>query len=204
MNYVASNPDATVTYTASDMCLHVHSDASYLSAPKARSRTGGHFFLSTHPNNTVADVQMLNGPIHVISKIIKFVTSSAAEAEIGASFIAAQESLPIITCLKQLGHKQPPVPIQVDNTTAVGFVYKTIKQKRSKAIDMRFYWLQDRCEQGQFRIYWSPGTNNIADYHTKHHPPSHHRKMRPTIFNNENIRILRFNGQPEIQILNRL
>ena len=109
--------------------------------------------------------------------------ASAAEAEIGASFIAAQECLPIIACLEELGHKQPPVPIQVDNTTAAGFANKIIKQKRSKAIDMRFYWLQDRCEQGQFRIYWAPGLQNVADYHTKHHPPSHHRKMRATIFN---------------------
>ena len=45
LNYVASNPNATLTYVASDMCLHVHSDASYLSAPKARSRAGAHFFL---------------------------------------------------------------------------------------------------------------------------------------------------------------
>ena len=127
LNYVASNTGATVTYTASDMCLHVHSDASYLSAPKARSRAGAHYFLSTHPNNKVSDVQILNGPIHVVSKIIKFVMLSAAEAEIGASFIAAQESLPIITCLEELGHKQPPVPMQVDNTTAVGFANKTIK-----------------------------------------------------------------------------
>ena len=127
LKYVVSNPDTTVTYTASDMCLHVHSDASYLSAPKARSRAGAHYFLSTHPNNKVSDVQILNSPIHVVSKIIKFVMSSAAEAEIGASFIAAQESLPIITCLEELGHKQPPVPMQVDNTTAVGFANKTIK-----------------------------------------------------------------------------
>ena len=102
--------------------------------------------------------------------------SSAAEVEIGASFIAAQEGVPIITCLQELGHKYPPVPIQVDNTAAVGFANITIKQKRSKAIDMRFYWLQDRCEQGQFNIYWAPGATNLADYHTKHHPPSHHRK----------------------------
>ena len=56
--------------------------------------------------------------------------ASAAEAEIGASFIVAQESLPIITCLENLGHKQHPVPIQVDNTSVVGFANKSIKQKK--------------------------------------------------------------------------
>ena len=67
--------------------------------------------------------------------------------------MAAQESIPIITSLEELGYKQPPTPIQVDNTTAVGFANREIKQKISKAIDMRFYWLQDRCDQQQIKIY---------------------------------------------------
>ena len=46
---------------------------------------------------------------------------------------------------------------------------------------MRFYWLQDRYNQGQFIIYWAPGSDNLADYHTKHHPLANHKKMRPTI-----------------------
>ena len=182
LNYVATHPDAKITYVASDMCLHAHSDASYLSAPKARSRAGGHFFLSTRQKQGDNPALVpINGPIHIISKIIKFVMGSAAEAEIGAGYMTAQDSIPIRTALEEMGHPQPPTPIQVDNTTAVGFANKTIKQKRSKAIDMRFYWLQDRCNQGQFIIYWAPGSTNLADYHTKHHPPAHHTKMRQTI-----------------------
>ena len=38
LNYAASNPEATIKYIASDMVLYVHSDASYLSEPKAHSR----------------------------------------------------------------------------------------------------------------------------------------------------------------------
>ena len=44
---------------------------------------------------------------------------------------------------------------------------------------MRFCWLKDRVEQGQFKIFWEPGDENWADYFTKHHPPSHHIKVRP-------------------------
>ena len=50
--------------------------------------------------------------------------------------------------------------MQVDNTTAIGFSTDTIKQKSTKAIDMRLYWILDRCEQGQYKIYWKPGYNN--------------------------------------------
>ena len=41
LDYAATHPDAVVTYKASDMVLVIHSDASYLSEPKARSRAGG-------------------------------------------------------------------------------------------------------------------------------------------------------------------
>ena len=40
LNFCATHSDAVIRYTASDMVLHVHSDASYLSEPKARSLTG--------------------------------------------------------------------------------------------------------------------------------------------------------------------
>eukprot|EP00536_Pseudo-nitzschia_multiseries_P009450 jgi/Psemu1/23220/gm1.23220_g len=66
--------------------------------------------------------------------------------------------------------------MKTDNNTAEGILNGTIKQKRSKAIDMRFYWLKDRAEQGQFNIFWEPGKHNLADYPTKHHAGSHHKK----------------------------
>ena len=48
-NYLATNPDATIRYTQSDMVLWVHSDASYLSCPKSSIRAGGMHFLSSKP-----------------------------------------------------------------------------------------------------------------------------------------------------------
>ena len=76
------------------------------------------------------------------------------EADIGASFINAQDSVPECTTIIEMGHPQPPTRIQVENTTANEFANKTLKQNRSKAIDMRFYWMQDRCSHQQFEIFW--------------------------------------------------
>jgi hypothetical protein len=45
LDYVATHPEATIRYHASDMILHIHSNASYLSVSNARSRLGGLFFL---------------------------------------------------------------------------------------------------------------------------------------------------------------
>ena len=69
--------------------------------------------------------------------------------------------------------------MRTDNSTANGILNKTFQQNRSKAIDMRFYWLVDRAAQGQFRIYWDRGNTNLSDYFTKHHPGLHHRRVRP-------------------------
>ena len=47
LNYCATHPNATVRYTASDMILHIESDASYLSESNARSRAAGYHYLSS-------------------------------------------------------------------------------------------------------------------------------------------------------------
>ena len=59
--------------------LAVHSDAGYLNETNARSRAGGHFFLSNdvkYPPNNRAILNIL--------QVIKAVLSSAAKAELGA------------------------------------------------------------------------------------------------------------------------
>jgi hypothetical protein len=49
LDYCHTNPDAGITCKASDMFLHLHSDASYNSEPGARSRSGGHLYLTNQP-----------------------------------------------------------------------------------------------------------------------------------------------------------
>ena len=173
LNYMASNPSPKLQFRASDMILHVESDAAYLVCPKARSRAGGFHYLSNK------DGTLMNSPIWVLPKVIKNVMASAAESEVASLFMKAQEAVSTRTCLIEMGHPQPATKMKTDNMTAQGILTGTIKQKRSKAIDMRFYWLKDRVEQGQFKIYWAPGDENWADYFTKHHSPTHHKKIRP-------------------------
>jgi hypothetical protein len=50
---LATHPDAAIRYHASDMILHIHSDASYLSVSNARSQLGGLFSLSTNPPSKI-------------------------------------------------------------------------------------------------------------------------------------------------------
>ena len=155
------------------MQLHVHADASYLSERKARSRVAGHFFMVKIGNGSFN-----NGPILTISTIIRHAMASAAEAELAAVFYSAQEAKKIRQLLSELGHKQQQTPITTDNATAHGLINGVMIPRKSKAMDMRFHWLQCRCAQQQFDFQWDRGPKNRADYLSKHHPPLTHTQKR--------------------------
>ena len=171
-----------LTYQESDMIIFFHSNASYLSKPKARSRAGGHFFMSsnvTNPHN--------NGAVLKISQLIKAVMSLAAEAELSALYINAREAVPLRQLLTEMGHTQPRTPIQTDTSTACGVINSNIQPQRTKAMDMRFHWLRCREAQQQFCFYWAPGKTNLGNYWTKHHCAAHHIEKRPTILTPQSI-----------------
>jgi hypothetical protein len=74
LDYLATHPDATIRYHASDMILHIHSDATHLLVSNARSRLGGLFFLG----NKTPNQDKLNGSILNVASVIKNVVASAA------------------------------------------------------------------------------------------------------------------------------
>jgi hypothetical protein len=194
LNYCATHPDAVIKYHASDMVLHIDSDASYLSLPKARSRVGGHHYLSdrsTNDHQAPTHSPTPNGVVHVVCQKLQPVVASAAESEVGGLFVNGQEATVLRTTLEDMGHSQPPTPIKTDNSTASGIANDTIKQRRSRAMEMRFYWIRDRVNQGQFLVYWRPGDNNKGDYHTKHHTAAHHQLMRSHYLHTKHSRYTR-------------
>ena len=156
------------------MVLAGHSDASHSSETNARSRAGGNFFMSN-----VDAILSNNGAILAISQIIKVIMSSAAEAKIGALCINCKEAIPARHTLEFLGHKQPPTPMQTDNTTALGVVNNNV-MKKLKSMDMKYHWLRCRKKQRQFCHYWLAGKSNNGDYVPKHHAPIHHQTTRST------------------------
>jgi hypothetical protein len=150
LNYCNTHPESKIRHHSSEMILHIHSDASYLSEDEATSRAGGLFYMG---NATKHQKKLTNGAILIINKVLKHVTSSAAEAEIGAVLLNAKEGAVLRTTLEELGHKQPATPMETDNTTTTGYSNGTIKQKRAKAMDVHFNWIKDRVTQGQFNVY---------------------------------------------------
>ncbi len=177
LDYLNTHEHATIRYVASDMILNVHSDASYLSEPRARSRIGALFFLGSNPKprNPIK----LNGSIHTVATICKFVVASAAEAELGALFSSCQEATILRLTLEELGHSQPATPVHCDNSTAVAIANNTVKKQRSRSMEKNFFWIVDQVARNNFNITWQPGKENLADYFTKHFNAKHHQTVCP-------------------------
>ena len=101
LDYVSAYLNDGIIYRASKMQLVAHSDTGYLNEPKARSRASTHIYLS---ENVL--IPTFNGAILIIAQIIKFVMSSAAEAELASLFITARKCTELRQTVLEMGcHK---------------------------------------------------------------------------------------------------
>jgi hypothetical protein len=159
LGYVSRHPNIGVRYYASTMILQLMSDASYLCRPKAKSVYGTVAYLG--------DSTTINGPVACKSKMINSILASVAEAELCGGFKLAQDAVQYRRTLHDLGYPQPATMLRMDNTVAIGLAEGNINARRSKAMDMRFFWLVDRVQKKQFKVAHISGCWNIADHFTK-------------------------------------
>ena len=180
LNYLATHPDAKVRFYATDMHLYLESDAAYLVLPRSCSRCAVYYYIGDRLQSST-NKPAINGAVHGLCKTTPNVVSSAAEAETGGIYHCACEAVPMIDALIKMVHPQDPngVLITTDNSTAYGILASTMRTKLSKTYDMRYHWIKDRILKKQFQLRWDKGSNNLADYFTKHHLPAHHMSMRP-------------------------
>ena len=157
------------------MILNIHLDASYLSERNARSRASGHFFLGwlPKPNEPIR----LNGAIHSLCNILKFVAASVAKAELGALFLNVKQDRIARLILEEIGHQQPPTTISCNNSTTCGIVNGIIKHHRSRSMEMQYFYVNDQVDNKQFEVEWNPGGETLGDYTSKHNEAKHHRDV---------------------------
>jgi hypothetical protein len=173
LQYISTHQNHGIRFHASSMQLQIQSDASYLCRPYARSVSGGFHYLGS--------LEFINGPFFCTSKMISCVVTSAAEAELGAAFQNAQKGAQFRNTLVELGYPQQPTTIMVDNTVAEGLAADTINAKRSKSMDVRFFWLRDRVKRLQFFMKHLKGRWNISDFFTKPLPRDKFEQFLPFI-----------------------
>eukprot|EP00804_Cyclotella_cryptica_P013681 CCRYP_016123-RA/>CCRYP_016123-RA protein AED:0.28 eAED:0.28 QI:0/0/0/1/0/0/3/0/318 len=155
------------------MILAAHSDASYLSESNARSRAGGHFFLSEndhYPTN--------NGAVLTISQIIKVVMSSAAEAELVRYISMPAKSFPCDTSFSKWATHNHPHRFKPTTLSPLAFA-----PKPWTCVSTGCVVVSTRNISGHTG---AAGATNLADYVTKHHPAIHHQAATwDTSYSNE-------------------
>ncbi len=177
LDYLATHPNATVHFHASDTILNIHPDALYLLEANTHSQACGHFFMGWRADPTKPI--KLNGAFFTLCAILHFVVASAVEAELGALFLNFKQATIFRLTLEEMGHPQPPTLIHWDNSTAVCIANNTVKRQQSQLMEMRFFWDADAVKQGKFDIKYYPGKENLADYQSKNHLSTHHKAVRP-------------------------
>ena len=79
------------------------------------------------------------------------------------------------------------MPVHLDNTTAVGIVNNTFKRQRSRAMEMRYFWLLCQEAQQILKVVHKPAAENMADYLTKAHFGQIHKHVRPYYLHMPNL-----------------
>ncbi len=105
LQYLSTHQNMGIRYYASNMRCNLLSDASYLSRPRACSVLGWYNY--GLPNG-------INGPISCGSKMINCVVASAAEAELGGGFQAAQITLQHRRTIHDLGYRST-ITLTIEN-----------------------------------------------------------------------------------------
>ena len=82
LDYAETYPNTAIRYRASEMVLHVDSDAAYITMPEEIIFYAGHFYLRNWPSpRPLKNTPKRNGPTNTECKTIRNVLSSSSEAE---------------------------------------------------------------------------------------------------------------------------
>ena len=133
LDYLATHPNAKIRYWQSDMRLIIHSDASFLVEWDAKSNYGGYFYLEWNQNDD--EPQQINGAVYISASLLPLVAILVAEAELGGKFYNTKKGKILRLTLEEMGWKQYPTTIFVDNNTASRICNSTIKRQGSQAMN---------------------------------------------------------------------
>ena len=98
LDYCSTYPDDGIIYQSRNMILAGHSDAGFNNETRAQSRAGAHIFLSENES-----IPRWNRPLLKIAQIMKYLVSSATEAETTTLSLTAKEMVPLCQTRTEMG-----------------------------------------------------------------------------------------------------
>jgi hypothetical protein len=151
-------------------------DASYAVHPDMKSHTGGALSLGT-------------GVIYGTSKGQKLNVKSSTEAEIVGTDDVMPQILWTLYFLEAQGYQIDDNVLYQDNKSSILLETngRGSSGKRTRHIDVRYFFIADRVKSGEIRIEHCPTGIMIADYFTKALQGALFRKLRDMIMGNTDI-----------------
>jgi len=147
-------------------------DSSYAVHPDMKSHTGIFMSLGKGGGYTASRKQKLN-------------TKSSTEAEIVAIDDAMGQVLWTRHFLAEQGVAVPVTTIYQDNKSTILLSEngKASSSKRTKHLDVRYYFITDCIKRGEVKVAYCPTENMLADFFTKPLQGAAFRRMRSQILN---------------------
>ena len=173
MQYLKSTRDLVLTLSADNTnILKWYVDASYAVHPNMRSHTG-------------SVLTMGKGAIQAKSVKQKINTKSSTEAELIASDDVMPDLLWVSYFLEEQGYGSYKSIMMRDNKSCMLLEKngQMSSSRRTKPINVRYYFITDRIEKGDLKIEYCPTDDMVADYMTKPLQGDKFRKFRKEILN---------------------
>ena len=134
--------------------LHVYIDASY----------GVHEDLKSHSGMIIT---LGEGAIIAMSTKQKCVSKSSTEAELIAVTDLLPEAFQLKKVIQAVTGKDVKIVLYQDNQATIAMIKNGAGGGRSKHIKIRFGWLKERLDDGDFEIEYKPTKLMLADGETK-------------------------------------
>jgi hypothetical protein len=147
-------------------------DASFAMHPDMRSHTGGALSFG-------------KGSIYSMSRKQRINTKSSTEAEL----VGVDDGMPIVIWTRNFitaqGYKIRDNVVYQDNQSTMLLAKngRASSGRRTRHIDIRYFFVTDRIKRGELRIEYCPTGDMVADFFTKPLQGSLFRKLRAIILN---------------------
>jgi hypothetical protein len=151
-------------------CLNAYTDSDYSNCPDRRRSVGGYITF------------VGNSPISWLSRKHHTVVLSTTEAEYIALCHCMQEMMFLKSLMDELGFKtSKPIKIYEDNQSCIKLSNNPELHGRSKHIDIRYHFVQEKVQRNVFKIVYCKTQEMRADIFTKALSKIQFRALRATL-----------------------
>ena len=143
-------------------------DSDYAACPRTRKSTSGMVIVAN------------GGPLFWASRKQTSTALSSCEAELMSAADFAKVALWFHRLVSELGY--PEVPrIQIDNQASIKLILESQLSRRTRHIEVRFYFVREKVEERKLEIVHVPSQKNLSDILTKPMNKTCFQRLRDSI-----------------------